>query len=81
MTTVTTPYPGTFYRRPRPDAEPYVSEGQRISAGQAIGLVEVMKNFFEVVSDADGVVERFLVDDQDLVDAGQGILTLVGERS
>ncbi|MCY4085725.1 MAG: hypothetical protein OXG37_02270, partial [Actinomycetia bacterium] len=50
MTTVTTPYPGTFYRRPRPDAEPYVSEGQRISAGQVIGLVEVMKNFFEVVT-------------------------------
>ena len=27
--TIKSPYPGTFYRRPSPEADPYVSEGDR----------------------------------------------------
>ena len=73
---IKTPYPGTFYRRPTPDAEPYVDAGDRVSAGDIVGLVEVMKNFFEVTSTVDGTVERFLVENGDLVDADQDIAIL-----
>jgi len=78
-TTITTPVPGTFYRRPSPDDDPYVDEGDRVSDGQVIGLVEVMKNFNEVKADRDAVLESFLVENEDLVEAGQDIAALAAE--
>src|ERR1700716_1338134 len=44
---VVTPVPGTFYRRPDPEAEPFKIEGDAVEAGETIGLVEIMKNFQE----------------------------------
>jgi biotin carboxyl carrier protein len=78
-TTITAPVPGTFYRQPSPDDDPYVDEGDRVSDGQVIGLVEVMKNFNEVKADRDGVLESFLVENEDLVEAGQDIAALAAE--
>jgi biotin carboxyl carrier protein len=74
--TIKSPLPGTFYRRPNPQADPYVSEGDEIKAGDVVGLIEIMKSFHEISSDADGVVARFLVENEDLVDAGQTIIAL-----
>jgi biotin carboxyl carrier protein len=73
---VKTPLPGTFYRRPSPDAKPFVEEGDTIAAGEVVGLIEIMKTFHEIRSDADGVVARFLVENEELVDAGQDIIAL-----
>lgn len=72
-TTIKAPAPGTFYRRPSPEEDPYVNEGDRIESGQVIGLVEVMKNFIEVTADGAGVLESFLVENEDLVEAGQDL--------
>jgi len=74
--TVKTPLPGTFYRRPAPEAEAFVEEGDTIAAGDVVGLIEIMKTFHEIRSDADGVVARFLVENEELVDAGQDIIAL-----
>jgi biotin carboxyl carrier protein len=73
---IKTPLPGTFYRRPSPDAAPYVEEGDSVKTGDVVGLIEIMKTFHEIRSDADGVVGRFLVDNEELVDAGQDIIAL-----
>ena len=75
-TTITAPVPGTFYRRPSPDEDAYVNEGDRIASGQVIGLVEVMKTFNEIKADRDGVLASFLVENEDLVEAGQDIAAL-----
>ena len=74
--TVKTPLPGTFYRRPSPEAAPFVEEGDTIAAGEVVGLIEIMKTFHEIHSDADGVVARFLVENEELVEAGQDIIAL-----
>lgn len=74
--TVRSPLPGTFYRRPSPEADPYVNEGDRVEPGTVIGLVEVMKTFHEVKSDAAGIVDCFLLENDDPVDAGQDIVAL-----
>jgi acetyl-CoA carboxylase biotin carboxyl carrier protein len=74
--TVKAQVPGTFYRRPDPDSGPYVSEGDSVSAGDTVGLIEVMKSFHEVKAEDDGTVSRFLVEDEDAVDAGQDVLEL-----
>ena len=68
--------PGTFYRRPDPDSDVYVEEGDQVSAGDAVGLIEVMKSFHEVKAQEDGTVSRFLVESEDAVDAGQDLVEL-----
>ena len=74
--TIKSPVPGTFYCRPNPEAEPYVREGDRVKPGDVVGLVELMKSFHDVKSESEGVVGRFLVENEDLVDAGQDIIAL-----
>jgi biotin carboxyl carrier protein len=74
--TIKSPYPGTFYRRPNPDADPYVAEGDEVSSGDVVGLIEIMKNFHEIKAETDGHVERFLVENEAAVEAGQEIVAL-----
>ncbi len=68
--------PGTFYRKPDPESGPYVAEGDRVSAGDVVGLIEVMKSFHEVKAEQDGTVARFLIEDGDAVAPGQDLLEL-----
>jgi acetyl-CoA carboxylase biotin carboxyl carrier protein len=74
--TVKAQMPGTFYRRPDPDSEFYVEEGDTVSAGDTVGLIEVMKSFHEVKAEEDGTITRFLVGHEDAVDAGQDLVEL-----
>jgi acetyl-CoA carboxylase biotin carboxyl carrier protein len=74
--TVKAQMPGTFYRRPDPESEPYVEEGDEVSAGDTIGLIEVMKNFNEIKAEDDGKISKFLVEDEEAVDAGQDLVEL-----
>jgi acetyl-CoA carboxylase biotin carboxyl carrier protein len=74
--TIKSSLPGTFYRRPSPDADPYVEEGDSVAPGDVVGLIEIMKTFHELRSDANGVVARFLVENEELVDAGQDVIAL-----
>ena len=73
---ILSPLPGTFYRRPAPDKPSYKEAGDRIAKGDIIGLVEVMKSFYEVKSDHDGKVARFLVENEDAVQAGQPLVEI-----
>lgn len=73
---VVCPLPGTFYRRPSPDAAFYVAPDGAVQAGDTIGLIEVMKQFTEIESPASGRVIDILVDDGDAVDAGQILIRI-----
>jgi biotin carboxyl carrier protein len=68
--------PGTFYRRPDPDSDAYVEEGDEVSAGDTVGLIEVMKSFHEVKTEVDGTISKFLVENEDAIDAGQDLVEL-----
>jgi biotin carboxyl carrier protein len=68
--------PGTFYRRPDPESDPYFKEGDQVSAGDTVGLIEVMKSFHEVKAEEDGTIARFLVENEEAVDAGQDLLQM-----
>jgi len=74
--TIKSPLPGTFYRRPNPQADVYVREGDTVAPGDVVGLIEIMKSFHEIPSDAAGVIVRFLVENEELVDSGQDIILL-----
>lgn len=68
--------PGTFYRRPDPESDFYVEEGDQISAGDTVGLIEVMKSFHEVKVEEEGTIARFLVENEEAVDAGQDLVEM-----
>ncbi len=70
---VLTPVPGTFYRRPDPDSDPFKNEGDAVEAGDTIGLVEIMKNFQPVEAEIAGTLSKFLVETDDTVAAGQAV--------
>lgn len=73
---VLSPLPGIFYRRPSPEAPPYKKEGDRVKAGEVIGLVEVMKQFTEIEADADGIVKGFLAENEAPVAPGDPLLLI-----
>ncbi len=74
--TVRAQMPGTFYRRPDPESDFYVEEGDSVSAGDTVGLIEVMKSFHEVKAEEGGTVSKFLVENESAVDAGQDLLVM-----
>ena len=76
MTTVPTPLPGVFYRRPSPDADEFAKPGDQVEEGQTIGLIEVMKSFSELKAPAAGTVQEFLVEDGDEVSVGQDVAVI-----
>lgn len=67
------PMPGTFYRRPDPDTPVFTEDGVAVSAGDAIGLIEVMKMFNEVSCDVDGTSITFVAEDGEPIMAGDPI--------
>jgi biotin carboxyl carrier protein len=76
LNVVRSPVPGIFYRRPAPDSPPFVAEGEVVESGVVVGLIEVMKQFYEVQSEVRGRVRSFAVEDQGVVGAGDVIAEL-----
>jgi len=71
---VLAPLTGIYYTSPSPGAEPYVREGADVQVGQVIGLIEAMKLFNEIKSDAAGRVTRICVETGALVKAKQPLI-------
>ena len=73
---IESPMVGTFYRAPNPDAPPFVAEGDPVSAGQVLCILEAMKLMNEVKAELDGIVRRIHVADADPVEYGQLLFEL-----
>ncbi len=70
---IKSPIVGTFYRAPAPDADPYAEEGQRVSIGQTVCIIEAMKLMNEIQSEVSGRVVRILAQNGQPVEYGQEI--------
>jgi acetyl-CoA carboxylase biotin carboxyl carrier protein len=71
---VVAPLTGIFYLSPAPGAAPYVTVGSQVNTGQVIGLIEAMKLFNEIKSDASGRVARIAAETGTLVKAKQPLI-------
>ena len=76
-TVVRAPYLGTFYRSPKPGAEPYVELGATVTADSELCLVEVMKLFTAVRAGVAGKISEVLASDGELVAAGQPLFVIL----
>lgn len=61
---------GTFYAAPEPGAEAFVSEGQSVSAGDVVCIIESMKMLNEIKADRSGVCAAVSVANGQPVSAG-----------
>jgi acetyl-CoA carboxylase biotin carboxyl carrier protein len=68
---IVAPMVGTFYRAPKPDAPPFVNEGDGIQVGQTVCVLEAMKMFNEIPSEVGGRIVRVLVENGAPVEYGQ----------
>ena len=68
---LTAPLVGTFYRRPSPDDEPFVTTGATVQAGDTVCIIEAMKVMNEIKAEAPGIVRQALLDDGAVVEFGQ----------
>lgn len=73
---VRAPMVGTFYAAPSPDAEPFVSLGQRVSEGETMCIIEAMKMFNQIESEASGTVVAILVENGQPVEFDQPLFVI-----
>ncbi len=73
---VKSPMVGTFYRAPAPDADPFVTEGDKVSRGEVVCIIEAMKIMNEIESEYAGTVARIHVENAAPVEYGQPIFSL-----
>ncbi|MCA2219214.1 acetyl-CoA carboxylase biotin carboxyl carrier protein [Jidongwangia harbinensis] len=66
----------TFYRAPKPGADPFVRTGDTVVAGQQIAILEAMKMMMPVTADVAGEVTRVLVEDGAPVEYGQRLFAI-----
>jgi acetyl-CoA carboxylase biotin carboxyl carrier protein len=74
--TVTSPFVGTFYRKPNPDSQSYVSLNEKVEKGQVLCIVEAMKLMNEIEADVSGRVVAILVEDGSPVEYGQPLFKI-----
>lgn len=75
-TAIESPSVGLFWRAPAPGAPPFVEVGQKVSAGETVAIVEVMKLMNHVASPVDGVVTAILSENGGAVEFGQPIVVV-----
>lgn len=73
---ITSPFVGTFYRAPGPDAANFCEVGSSVKQGQALCIIEAMKLMNEIESDAAGTILDILVENGKSVEFGQKLFKL-----
>ena len=73
---VSAPLLGTFYRSPKPGAQPFVEVGSQVQEDSIIGILEVMKLMNTVRAGVRGAVTEILTQDGALVEYGEVLLRI-----
>ncbi|AOW47583.1 acetyl-CoA carboxylase biotin carboxyl carrier protein [Acetobacter ascendens] len=68
---VNSPMVGVAYLTPDPSSPPFASEGQIVTAGQTLMLIEAMKTFNQIKAPKGGTLKAMLVASGDPVEYGQ----------
>jgi len=75
-TFISSPFVGTFYRAPSPEATSFVEVGDTVRKGQVVCIVEAMKLMNEIEAEADGKVVEILARNGEHVEYGQSLFRL-----
>jgi acetyl-CoA carboxylase biotin carboxyl carrier protein len=67
---IRTPMSGTFYRAASPNADPYVKEGDAVSAGVTVCVIEAMKVMNEIKAEVSGRIVKICIENAAAVESG-----------
>ena len=73
---VLSPFVGTFYRAPSPEADPYVSEGKMVKKGDVLCIIEAMKLMNEIESESNGRIVAVLAENGQPVEYGEPLFLI-----
>ena len=73
---ITSPFVGTFYRAPSPEAPSFVEVGARVRKGQVLCIIEAMKLMNEIESDVDGTLVAVLAENGQPVEFGEPLFQI-----
>jgi acetyl-CoA carboxylase biotin carboxyl carrier protein len=68
---ITSPFVGTFYRRPSPEAAPFVEVATAVKKGQPLCIVEAMKLMNEIEAEYACTILEILAENASSVEFGQ----------
>ena len=73
---IKSPFVGTFYTSPSPDAEVFAKVGDKVSPGKVLCIVEAMKIMNEIEADISGEIVEVCVPNESFVEFGQVLYKL-----
>ena len=73
---IRSPMVGTFYRAPSPGAKPFVEEGQAVSSGETLCIIEAMKILNQIESDKSGKIVEILVENGQPVEYNEPLFVI-----
>ena len=73
---VESPLVGVAYLAAGPDKPPFVSVGDQVKKGQTLMIIEAMKVMNEVPAPKDGLVTEILVQNEEMVEFGKGLVRI-----
>jgi len=73
---IRSPMVGTFYRAPSPGAKPFVVEGQSVSSGETLCIIEAMKILNQIESDKTGKIVEILVENGQPVEYNEPLFVI-----
>jgi acetyl-CoA carboxylase biotin carboxyl carrier protein len=73
---IRSPMVGTFYRAPSPGAKAFVEQGQQVSSGDTLCIIEAMKILNQIEADIPGEVLQILVENGQPVEYNEPLFVI-----
>lgn len=73
---VKSPLVGTAYLAPQPGADPFVKEGDKVSSGDTLMIVEAMKVMNPIRATKSGTVKKIIVEDASPVEYDEPLIII-----
>ena len=73
---VLSPMVGTFYEASSPEAQPFVTMGQRVGVGDTLCIIEAMKMFNQIEAEVSGTVVAILAENGQPVEYDQPLFVI-----
>ena len=73
---IKSPMVGTVYLQPEPGASMFVDEGNSVSVGQTMLIIEAMKTMNPIESNLQGKITKIFVQNEEAVEFGQPLMLI-----
>jgi len=76
LITITAPMVGVFYTASSPDAQPFVTLGDKVKKGDVLCIIEAMKLMNEITAEQDGTIAELCVGNGQVVEYGHPLFRI-----